>query len=69
MAPMVPTSLPVLRGEEGLRAVLDHRDAARVGDAHDAVDVARVAEEVGDDDRPRARRDARRDRLGRDVAG
>ena len=63
MAPMVPTSRSPSRREEGLRAVLDDRDAVRVGHRLDAVDVARIAEEVRRDDGARARRDAGRDRL------
>ena len=50
-------SLPAVRGAERLRAVLDHRDAGCAHSSMIGVHVARVAEQVGDDDRLGARRD------------
>ena len=52
--------LAVFAGEVGLRAVLDYRDAAAAGEFEDRRHLARIAEQMGDDDRLRAVADAGR---------
>ena len=48
---------PARRWAERLRAVLDDREPLRLAELDDRVHVARVAEQVGHDHRPRAARD------------
>src|SRR5262249_35309816 len=59
--------LLVLCCQVRLSAVLDHRYLVGCGDPLNARHVARVPEEMGRDDRPRPRRNTRRDALGRHV--
>ena len=68
ISPCVPTSLPPSRARYAWSAP-EHRQAALAGEIDDRTHLARIAEQMRDDDRLRLLAQACGDGTGRDVAG
>ena len=54
MSPNVPTSPAVVGRAERVAAILDQPQIVLLGDAHDLLEIERIAQRVRDHDQPRA---------------